>query len=78
VLIDRGKDALCSEIKCLRYTLAVDGEQNIGAMFMLAREAARCPALAQQLTLPMCAGTVRGTCCSGRMWVYLGEIVPTH
>ena len=69
MLIDRDKDALWSESKWLLYTLAVDGEQNIGALFMRAREAARCPALAQQLTLPVCIIAVRSAGCGGRMRV---------
>ena len=59
VLIDRGNDALCSESKCLPYTLAVGGEQNIGALIMNAHAATCCPALARQLRLPVCISGVR-------------------
>ena len=69
VLIDRGKDVLCSESKCLPYTLAVGGEQNIGALFMCAHAASCCSELARQLRLPVCISGVRSAGCGGRMWV---------
>ena len=69
VLIDRDKDALWSESKWLPYTLAVDGEQNIGALFMFAHAASCCSELARQLRLSVCISGVRSAGCGGRLWV---------